>query len=60
MVPYFLISPLSGCIIPEIIFSNVDFPEPFVPTMPKDSPELIENVMSFKIIFEELSFKFLF
>ena len=58
MEPNLLITPLSGCIIPEIIFNKVDLPEPFVPTIPRDSPELIENVISSKINFDVLSLIF--
>ena len=31
-------SPVVGMSLPEISFDSVDFPEPFRPTMPSDSP----------------------
>ena len=46
MEPRIITSPLYGFKIPLMSFSNVDFPEPFVPTNPQASPGLIFRLIS--------------
>ncbi len=46
MRPQTSIFPVSCIAIPEINCVSVDFPEPFAPTMPKNSPRLTSKLTS--------------
>ncbi|KFI71840.1 hypothetical protein BMIN_1506 [Bifidobacterium minimum] len=46
-LPLVMIVPVSGVYICEINLSRVDFPEPFLPTIPKNSPACMLNEISF-------------
>src|SRR5687768_10639537 len=46
--PLPFIDPVVGLVTRESIFSNVDLPAPFAPTIPQTSPSLMSKLMSCK------------